>query len=143
MYYCFFTRWIVDLHSKECSCVVWQQSGVPCIHAVAVIYPTRCSWVDFCSPFFTVQAYKQTYADYIKPMNEMTNWSTEIHVIEGVPQIINPPPHVRGIGRPKKQRREVNDDAPSSKKKKKTCKSCHMPGHNSRTCKLRTSSQYS
>ncbi|KAF9623410.1 hypothetical protein IFM89_002994, partial [Coptis chinensis] len=91
----FIRKWIVDLRSKECSCVVWQQSGVPCIHAVAVIYPTRCSWVDFCSPFFTVQAYKQTYVDYIKPMNDMTNWSTEIHVIEGVPQIINPPPHVR------------------------------------------------
>ncbi|KAF9620797.1 hypothetical protein IFM89_014734, partial [Coptis chinensis] len=90
---------------------------------------------DFCSPFFTVQAYKQTYAGYIKPMNDMADWSTEIHVIEGVPQIINPPPHVRGIGRPKKQRRrEEDEDAPSSKKKM-TYKSYHLPGHNSMTCK--------
>lgn len=36
--------WTVDLKANTCSCCQWQVSGVPCVHAIAVIIPRRESW---------------------------------------------------------------------------------------------------
>lgn len=33
--------WVVDLHTKTCTCNQWQVSGIPCIHAICVIIPNR------------------------------------------------------------------------------------------------------
>ncbi|KAF9611043.1 hypothetical protein IFM89_026394 [Coptis chinensis] len=48
---------------------------------------------------------------------------------------IMPPPHFRGIGRPKKARTRGKDEEVRPKKKMKICSKCKQPGHNAKTCK--------
>ena len=36
--------WTVDLKANTCTCCEWQVSGVPCVHAMAVILPRREAW---------------------------------------------------------------------------------------------------
>lgn len=35
----------VDLDAHTCTCMVWQITGLPCVHAIAVIRPRREPWV--------------------------------------------------------------------------------------------------
>ncbi|KAF9616593.1 hypothetical protein IFM89_030645 [Coptis chinensis] len=67
------TRWEVNLVTKECSCIKWQLSGLPCVHEVAVLHPMRCDWVDYTHPYMSVRAYKETYAGYIRPMADLND----------------------------------------------------------------------
>ncbi|KAF9590606.1 hypothetical protein IFM89_035924, partial [Coptis chinensis] len=46
-----------------------------------------------------------------------------------------PPPYVRGIGRPKKNRRRDEDEGLKPNKKKRKCSKCKVEGHNAKTCK--------
>ena len=36
--------WTMELSEMTCSCYKWQISGVPCVHAIAVILPRREDW---------------------------------------------------------------------------------------------------
>ncbi|KAF9614002.1 hypothetical protein IFM89_014802, partial [Coptis chinensis] len=46
-----------------------------------------------------------------------------------------PPPYVRGIGRPKKNKRKDEDEGLKMNKKKRKCRKCKVEGHNAKTCK--------
>ncbi|KAF9625318.1 hypothetical protein IFM89_021443 [Coptis chinensis] len=132
------TRWEVNLVTKECSCIKWQLSGLPCVHAMAVLHPMRCDWVDYTHPYMSVRAYKETYAGSIRPMADLNDWDKNPKFPEGDPQgepiIVLPPPFVRGIGRPKKNRKRAPDE-PAPTGKVRHCKRCNGTNHNSRTCK--------
>ncbi|KAF9622751.1 hypothetical protein IFM89_033986 [Coptis chinensis] len=49
-------------------------------------------------------------------------------------QLYHPPPHTRGIGRPRKNRRRDEDEEAPNKKRRK-CRLCRTEGHNSKRCK--------
>ena len=54
-------EYIVELDNQTCSCRVWQSSGIPCGHALAVILARREDPQIYVKPFFTLQAYRNTY----------------------------------------------------------------------------------
>ncbi|KAF9614632.1 hypothetical protein IFM89_019609, partial [Coptis chinensis] len=69
------SRYNVDLVKLECSCIEWQLSGVPCVHGIVVIRQTRGDkWARYCSPYFSVEAFRQTYSNYLYPLDNIEEW---------------------------------------------------------------------
>ncbi len=52
-------EYIVELNNQTCSCHVWQLSGIPWGHALAVILTCREDPQIYIKPFFTLQAYRK------------------------------------------------------------------------------------
>ncbi|KAL5709259.1 hypothetical protein ACHQM5_019969 [Ranunculus cassubicifolius] len=67
-------KYFVDTEKMTCTCVQWQLSGIPCIHAVAVLLPKSVQWAEYCSRFYSVEAFKDTYKGYIFPLDNTEDW---------------------------------------------------------------------
>ncbi|XP_056685524.1 uncharacterized protein [Spinacia oleracea] len=120
----------IRLSTRSCGCGKWQISGIPCKHALRVIYDQRLNPIDFVSPFFKSAAYKLTYADHIHPMSDPTQWPNF-----SLPTI-QPPVIKRQAGRPaKKRKRGPNEPRKGKRNSNVKCGKCREFGHNSRTCK--------
>ncbi|KAF9590750.1 hypothetical protein IFM89_038063 [Coptis chinensis] len=116
-------RYTVNIVDQECSCRRWKLSGIVCVHAAVILYKMRADWREYCSSYFWVSTYRMAYKGHIKPMEDPREWSKLLY---------NPPPHTRGIGRPRKnRRRDENEEAPNKKRRK--CRLCRTEGHNSKT----------
>jgi len=153
-------QYVVDVDKKDCSCRRWELTGIPCKHAVAVIWDMALngqdvglpeSWVNSC---YWLETWKEVYSYTIGPTNGVNMWPNS-----QCPTTLTPPLHRNPIGRPKKKRRkdqvELQDqleksgtqDQPtvqeqmqkngklSRKGKAVKCGVCKGKGHNSRTCK--------
>ncbi|XP_056691880.1 uncharacterized protein [Spinacia oleracea] len=118
------------LAARVCGCGKWQGCGIPCKHAIRVIYHQRLNPTDFVSPYFKGAAYKLTYSEHIHPMPDSTQWPTF-----ELPRIL-PPLMRRAAGRPAKQRRRGAHEKKRGKRNTTVkCGKCKQIGHNSRTCK--------
>ncbi|KAJ9548704.1 LOW QUALITY PROTEIN: hypothetical protein OSB04_021247 [Centaurea solstitialis] len=58
---------VVNLNIWSCTCMGWKETGLPCRHALAVFSLTGRNPYDFCSSYFTADAYRLTYAESIHP----------------------------------------------------------------------------
>lgn len=120
----------IRLDRLSCGCGKWQGTGIPCKHALRVIYDQRLDPNEFVSSFFKGAAYKLTYSDHIHPMPDSSQWP------EFDLPIILPPPIKRAAGRPPKQRKRGRFDPKRGKRSSSVkCGKCKEVGHNSRTCK--------
>ncbi|XP_056689837.1 uncharacterized protein [Spinacia oleracea] len=120
----------IRLAARVCGCGKWQGCGIPCKHAIRVIYHQRLNPTDFVSPYFKGAAYKLTYSEHIHPMPDSTQWPTF-----ELPRIL-PPLMRRAAGRPAKQRRRGAHEKKRGKRNTIVkCGKCKQIGHNSRTCK--------
>ncbi|ERM99651.1 hypothetical protein AMTR_s00099p00021320 [Amborella trichopoda] len=70
---------IVDLDARSCTCRVWWNSGLPCTHASAAIDHCHLQITDFCEPYFTVQAYRTTYATEFCPVPDSMPLTGELN----------------------------------------------------------------
>ncbi|KAF9617813.1 hypothetical protein IFM89_038995 [Coptis chinensis] len=122
-------RYTVNIVDQECSCRRWQLSRIVCVHAVVILYKMRADWREYCSSYFWVSTYRMAYKGHIKPMEDPRDWPKPTPE-----QLYHPPPHTRGIGRPRKNRRRDEDEEAPNKKRRK-CRLCRIEGHNSKTCK--------
>ncbi|KAL4587087.1 hypothetical protein LXL04_011737 [Taraxacum kok-saghyz] len=119
-------RWEVNLDERNCSCRVWQVTGLPCVHAAAFIGFTRdTNWDKYVDSCYTIEKVKEAYAFEIAPMPGMDQWMQK----EG--DKIYPPIIKRPVGRPKKNRIQ---SAGESKRRHK-CPRCGEYGHREKTCK--------
>ncbi|KAF9605257.1 hypothetical protein IFM89_015149 [Coptis chinensis] len=98
---------------------------------MAVLYPRRVYWKEYCSSYYWVSTYKLAYMGHIMPMPDMSEWPMNCDL----ERQIMPPPYVRGIGRPKKARTRGADEEVNPNKQIGLCSKCKQPGHNSKTCK--------
>ncbi|XP_056693176.1 uncharacterized protein [Spinacia oleracea] len=120
----------IRLATRSCACGKWQICGIPCKHALRVIYDQRMNPHDFISPWFKAAAYKLTYAEHIHPMADPSQWPDF-----GLPSI-QPPTIKRPSGRPsKKRKRGANEPKKGKRNTNVKCGKCREFGHNSRTCK--------
>ncbi|XP_010551020.1 PREDICTED: uncharacterized protein LOC104821747 [Tarenaya hassleriana] len=121
---------LVNMDRWECSCKMWQMSGVPCAHALAVIACIRRSPYDFCSRYFTVENYRLTYSQSINPVQSLDLEIPRDSSGGGSVVTVTPPPMKRPPGRPatKKAEQEVM-------KRQLQCSRCKGLGHNKSTCK--------
>ncbi|KAJ9552457.1 hypothetical protein OSB04_016502 [Centaurea solstitialis] len=135
----------VDLTKMECACRVWELTGIPCKHLVAVIWHMAANGLNvdiperWVHPCYTMETWKSVYAFTIDPINSRDRWVTT-----DSPLTITPPKHHIQVGRPKKKRRKTTDEGSQpivsgSKLLRRgttvTCGKCMKKGHNSRTCK--------
>ncbi|KAL2933320.1 Protein FAR1-RELATED SEQUENCE 8, partial [Bienertia sinuspersici] len=120
----------IRLATGVCGCGKWKGSGIPCKHALRVIYDQKLEPTDFVSHFFKGEAYKLTYSEHIHPMPDPSQWP-----VYDFPKIL-PPPFQRTAGRPQKQRKRSRHEKKKGKRNSTVkCGKCKEVGHNSRTCK--------
>ena len=51
---------VVNLANYECTCLRWQLSGLPCMHAIAVFNRLGRSFYDYCLKFLRKDYYHST-----------------------------------------------------------------------------------
>ncbi|KAL8189573.1 hypothetical protein R6Q57_029139 [Mikania cordata] len=56
---------VVNIGNWSCTCLGWKETGIPCRHALAVFTLTGKNPYEFCSSYFTVDAYRLTYVESI------------------------------------------------------------------------------
>ncbi|GAB2287245.1 hypothetical protein Dimus_039812 [Dionaea muscipula] len=120
---------IVDIDHWECSCKVWQLTGIPCCHALAVIGCICRSPYDYCSRYFTIESYRLTYSESIHPVQNIDRLLQD-DSSQGTITVI-PPPTRRPPGRPTKKRYGQQEVV----KRQLQCSTCKGIGHNKSTCK--------
>ncbi|GJV91429.1 pentatricopeptide repeat-containing protein [Tanacetum coccineum] len=64
----------VDEERRNCSCKLWQLSGLPCCHAIAVIFKLNRMVEDYVPDCYRKQAFYDTYHQYLTPVGGMTFW---------------------------------------------------------------------
>ncbi|KAF9587589.1 hypothetical protein IFM89_004047 [Coptis chinensis] len=105
----------------------WDQNGL-----VPRVNKNIAKMIDIC-PSYIFEEYTLAYMSNVKPMKDVKDWPKPDPT-----KLIKPPPLVRGIGRPKKQRMHAEDEnemVMCKKKRKMTCSKCKGEGHNARSCK--------
>ena len=129
-----YEAYCVDLVKYECTCRLWNISGIPCVHAQASILFTHQDPVNFISNWFSREKFKDTYAQNLMPANGCNLWA--------VSPFTKPLPPVsrRMPGRPSIKRRrhvsEVEDRHFKVGRARTTkCTNCQGTGHNKVSCK--------
>ncbi|KAK6239569.1 hypothetical protein QUC31_005038 [Theobroma cacao] len=121
---------VVNIDLWDCSCREWQLKGFPCCHAVAVLQWSERSLYDYCSEYYTVDAFRLTYSNSIYPVatadRPVQKKSSKIEV--------RPPPLYPASGPPKKRRIRNRHKGPF--KRPLHCSKCQGAGHNRATCRI-------
>ncbi|WOL07031.1 hypothetical protein Cni_G15766 [Canna indica] len=124
----------LDLHS--CTCREWDLTGIPCPHALSAMNNSKLDPMKYISHFYSKKTFNAVYFHKIQPVRGQKFWRTEEF------QPVEPPPVVKQVGRPKKQRkREINEPRmigivqKMSKGQQQRCGNCKKFGHNKRNGK--------
>ncbi|KAK9073429.1 hypothetical protein SSX86_007753 [Deinandra increscens subsp. villosa] len=136
-------QYIVDSDAKTCTCRRWEISGLPCRHAVAVVYH-MAEFGDeiglpecWASKVYWLETWKKVYENRINPVHKQDMW-----LPSACPTILTAPKHHTQVGRPRKKRKKSADELSKIEHKGKmvrvgqtvTCSKCKKKGHNSRSC---------
>ncbi|KAM7471975.1 hypothetical protein LguiA_010158 [Lonicera macranthoides] len=130
--------YVVDFTDMTYSCRLWELSGIPCPHAVSVIYYMKRGPEKYMSSWYNNELTRKAYAYYLKLINREMMWKkTHFHKFL-------PPMARRMPGRPKNNRsRELHEDLKknpseiSRKSRRMKCNKYGEYGHNQRTCRMK------
>ena len=113
---------IVDTARKTCTCGWYQEVGIPCFHACAVMFWHKIPADQLCHDVAKKETLVRVYSEPVIPVD-----------VEDVEEVtLLPPPVPKKIGRPKgKRMMSALETAP---RKKIVCSRCGKTGHNKRTC---------
>ncbi|XP_072077746.1 uncharacterized protein [Arachis hypogaea] len=128
-------KFAVDLGSHECSCRIWQMSGIPCVHAISCIKFKGLDLEPFVAGSYKKETYMRCYDSIIHPLNRVDIWERTAH------SDVMPPPYRRPSHRPVKKRRAAAGDEEQSsrthlsrKGEKQRCSLYGSVGHNRSRC---------
>ncbi|KAJ0935274.1 putative transcription factor interactor and regulator CCHC(Zn) family [Helianthus annuus] len=138
------SQYAVNVETKTCSCRKWELTGMPCRHAVVVIWNMKQHGMDvgipenWVSEVYWLDTWKKVYANTIDPINGRDMWMPS-----ACPTKLTPPKHHKQIGRPKKKRKKTSEELSQPVVSGKmsrigsttTCGKCGEKGHNKRSCK--------
>lgn len=118
---------ILNLDLWDCSCGMWQVTGIPCLHAVAAVEYSHGNIFDYCSKYFTTETFRLIYIDSINPLPiaDMPVHKNSCSVLVHPPVVAPPPP-----GIPKRRRIRSKGVV----KRPLHCSRCKGSGHNRATC---------
>ncbi|XVE83395.1 hypothetical protein DITRI_Ditri16bG0085600 [Diplodiscus trichospermus] len=123
-------QYVVNLIKKECTCRLWQISGILCAHAYCAIWHDEGEPDDFLHKMYNPQMYMKAYQYSFQLINGPHEWKKS-----NLDPII-PPPTRKTAERPKKSRRKVKDEPKKTPGKlskaglEMTYKLCGEKGHN-------------
>ncbi|XVF75071.1 hypothetical protein PTKIN_Ptkin13bG0159100 [Pterospermum kingtungense] len=122
---------VVNIDLWDCSCREWQLKGFPCCHAVAVLQQSDRCLYDYCSEYFTIDAFRSTYSKSINPVVtvDMAAVKKKSSVIE-----VRPPALYYVSGPSKKRKKEYRHKGDF--KRPMHCSNCQGAGHNRATCHI-------
>ncbi|PPD93249.1 hypothetical protein GOBAR_DD09813 [Gossypium barbadense] len=126
---------VVDLVENYCSCRNWGLTGIPCMHALAVIHLKDEFPKTYVQTWYTKQTQFQIYSNFIRPVRGSKQW---VFLSNMLP--ILPPTLRRLLGRPTKVRRKEPDEPQTTEMLSKRgvdmrSSKCKIIGHNKRSCK--------
>uniref|UniRef100_A0A251KLH9 SWIM-type domain-containing protein n=1 Tax=Manihot esculenta TaxID=3983 RepID=A0A251KLH9_MANES len=121
--------YVVDIVKRDCSCMTWELTGLPCRHAIAVFSRIGKSVYDYCSKHYTVDSFRSTYSKSINPVLDIFKPLDEEDASE-VKQVLPPT-----TPRPPTQLKEKQIRRMDELKRVMTCSRCKGQGHNKITCK--------
>ncbi|XP_009392733.2 uncharacterized protein LOC103978611 isoform X1 [Musa acuminata AAA Group] len=119
---------VINIESRECTCRRWQVTGLPCIHALAVLERMNGCIYDYCSKYLMTECYQQAYSLSINPIPDVGGpvCADSFHAATTCP------PRTRRLaGRPKEKPAEPRIII----KRAVRCSRCQGLGHNKQTCK--------
>ncbi|XP_022883345.1 uncharacterized protein LOC111400140 [Olea europaea var. sylvestris] len=118
---------VVDIEGHTCTYKMLQVDQLPCPHALAVIASVKMDPYEFCSYYYTREAYKNTYNETIFPLGNPNEWIVPKD-FENI--VVLPPNQKRSCGRSTKKRfRYAVEDNITVKYGR-----CGESGHNRRPC---------
>ncbi|KAK3139998.1 hypothetical protein QOZ80_5AG0393880 [Eleusine coracana subsp. coracana] len=122
-------RHVVDLNTHTCSCGEWQLTGLPCLHALALISTeTNVDLESFVHEYYSVERFKAAYSGIIPPMPDISQWPK---VDTGFKLL--PPPLKRGTSKRKYMRKAGHEPCGS---KQHECMQSGELGHCENGCTL-------
>ncbi|KAL3529567.1 hypothetical protein ACH5RR_008889 [Cinchona calisaya] len=126
--------YIVDIKERTCNCKVWNLTGIPCKHAVAILINKKADLESYCDYSLTKDFYFKVYNEVIHPILDVEFWPP----MEVNPSKVLPPVLRRKASRPKKARRREPGAAlvVGHMKRSSTlkCSLCQQFGLNKRGC---------
>lgn len=127
---------IVNIESWECTCRRWQITGLPCMHAIAVLNYMRRNIYGYCSRYFSVDCYHLAYSKSIYPIPDVDSPSVEERnpVPTLYPPRTNLTDHPSAKPEPKKKQ-VVEAQHVGNWPRPLHCSRCKSAGHNRTTCK--------
>ncbi|KAK5811755.1 hypothetical protein PVK06_027123 [Gossypium arboreum] len=126
---------VVDLVQNSYSCRNWDLTGIPCMHALAVIHVKNEFPETYVRTWYTKQTQLQIYSNFVSPIRGPKQWVSLSNMLP-----ILPPPLRRPPGRPTKVRRKEPDKSQTTERLSKRgvemrCSKCKIISHNKRSCK--------
>ncbi|KAF6160395.1 hypothetical protein GIB67_019164 [Kingdonia uniflora] len=94
--------------------------------AVCILVWKRRPWKKYCSNYHWVSIYIKAYANTVYPVADEISWVQP-------PSEVRPPSLLRPTGRPRKSRR--NDEDELTNPRTRRCAKCEQYGHFKQTCK--------
>ncbi|XP_052160065.1 uncharacterized protein LOC127777503 [Oryza glaberrima] len=124
---------VVNIDAWECTCRKWHISGLPCMHAIAVIERIGHCPYDYCVKYFRTECYRLTYSMSINPIPDVMLPPAILSDQSQSPVTHATPIRTRRrVGRPK----EKPADPRIAIKRAVRCSRCQGYGHNKATCKV-------
>ncbi|KAG8502025.1 hypothetical protein CXB51_000227 [Gossypium anomalum] len=126
---------VVDFVENSCSCRNWDLTGIPCMHALAVIHLKEEFRETYVQTWYTKQTQLQIYSNFVSPVRGPKQWAPLSNMLPILPHPLRRPP-----GRPTKVRRKEPDEPQTTERLSKRgveirCSKCKRVGHNRRSCK--------
>ncbi|KAK5777467.1 hypothetical protein PVK06_045434 [Gossypium arboreum] len=91
---------MVDLVENYCSYRNWDLTGIPCMHALAVIHLKNEFLETYKQTWYTKQTQLQIYSNFISPVRGPKQWASLSNMLPILPPTLRRPP-----GRPIKDQR--------------------------------------
>ncbi|MDV3166550.1 MAG: SWIM zinc finger family protein ['Waltheria sp.' little leaf phytoplasma] len=136
-------KYVVNLEAKQCSCMRYTRTGIPCAHAICAIRRLDGNQMSnisqFVSSWYYKDMYDKAYGNVLQPMPCMKDWP-RVDL-----QPVKRPKYKKLPGRPKVARRKDPDEPKKNQRQPgpvvisrkgavMTCTLCQQQGHNKRGC---------
>ena len=117
------------MKQKSCTCGKFQQSKIPCSHAIAGCLTYEIDYREFIAPFHSVSENLKCWSTCFVPLGHTDYWPAS----RDLPFVPNPA-WKRKKGRPRSTRIRNEMDDRNSTATSNFCMKYGLPGHNARTC---------